>query len=281
MTKSLPPTEVKSLSSRDHGLIALVSLAIGVGLLVYYVHQVPRLGAGVRDQVYYVVLFPSAVACAVALFGAMRGYARLTARRPGMALEIGGPAALFVLIIWGGFKLPPRQSDTFDLTVRAHSSDGRIPIITSGKIILDLDNDRRMEDLHSNGEADFKGVPIKFQGAAINVLAQVDGYEQRWEAHTITSTFLDLALTLAPATVFRGFVHDELGNALSGVRVRVADCNADTVTNDAGVFGFQIDSKFHARCHLAFTKSGYSSYDTDVAIDQDPDHRFLLRRGSK
>lgn len=267
----------KSLSARQHVLIALVALLIGIGLLIYYVHQVPTLEPSVRNQVYYVALFPSAVACALALFGAMRGYARFTAKHPGIALELGGPVVLFVLILWGGFKIIPPSQGTFDLTVRAHSTDGTAPIIRTGMITLDLDNYRRTESFRPNGEADFKGIPAKFVGTIVNVLPQIDGYQRKWESHKIVGSFLDLALQQSDPFAFHGFIHDERGNPLPTVNVLSTDCNKTAVSNNQGVFVFQVSGTPAMRCHLIFTKDGYSSYNTDVVIDGDPDHRFMLR----
>lgn len=112
-------SQKEPLSVTGYGLMALIALLVGIGLLVYYVREVPHLEPSVRNQVYYVVLFPSAIACAVALFGAVRSYARLTARQPGVALELGGPVVLFVLILWGGFKLVPPSADSFSDNSRA------------------------------------------------------------------------------------------------------------------------------------------------------------------
>ena len=69
-------------------------MAIGVGLLLLFVYEVPRLDPATRTQAFYIVLLPSAVACAVALFGARRGHARLTHRSLGVKSELGGPVVL-------------------------------------------------------------------------------------------------------------------------------------------------------------------------------------------
>jgi hypothetical protein len=87
---------------------------------------------------------------------------------------------------------------TFDLTVRAHNADGSVPIIAAGTVTMDLDNDRRTEPFRENGEADFKGVPSKFFGNEIKVLAHVEGYEEKWEVHKITSGFTNTPRTGRP-----------------------------------------------------------------------------------
>jgi hypothetical protein len=260
--------------------MALVALLIGIGLLVFYVEEVPKLPPGARNQVYYVVLFPSAIACAVALFGAMHSYARLTAKHPGAALQLGGPVVLFVLILWGGFRLVPPPADTLDLTVRAHSADGSVPVIKSGSVILELDNNRVTKSLAPEGEADFKGIPAKFLGTTIRIRPQVDGYEEKWLDYKVNGNSLDLSLErIRPHTLtYQGFVQDEQGNPLSGVQVTSPDCDQQASTNVKGTFTFQISVTPETRCHLVFAKDGYTPYNTDVVMHGETNDRFLLRR---
>ena len=267
----------QSLSATGYGLMALIALLVGIGLLVYYVREVPRLEPTVRNQVYYVVLFPCAVACAVALFGSMRSYARLTAKQPGVVLELGGPVVLFVLILWGAVKLVPPLADSFDLTIRAHSADGADPLIRSGTVTLQLDRNVT-ESFRQSGEAEFK-VPEKFLGTTIKILVQVEGYEAKWEQHKIAGNALDLALERSAAITFQGFVHDEQGNPIPDVTVVSPNCGPSVQTNDRGVFAMQ-GSKGTV-CHLVFSKGDFSPYNTDITIDGSQDQRFELHSAKR
>src|SRR5271167_4789227 len=167
------------LSAVNYAIIAGLGLVIAAGFTLFYIYQVPKLVAnGAQGQVFYLLLIPWALACAAFLFGAMKSYARYTNKQAGGFLELGGPVVLFCLVLVGGFKLVPPAAESFDLTVRAHSADQQEAIITSGKITLDLDNDRRSAPLGANGEADCKGIPAKFKGATLRVLPQIDGFTE-------------------------------------------------------------------------------------------------------
>lgn len=204
MTRVNPVQPVQPLSARAYAIIAVVGLAAGVGLLLFYVYRVPKLiESGVQNQVFYILLIPWGLACAAFLFGAMRSYARFTHRQMGNTLELGGPVVLFCLVIVGGFKLLPPPPEAFDLTVRPHGPNGTEAIITSGEITIDLDNDRRSKAINSNGEADFKGVPARFKGSTVGVLPQVEGYKQEWQHLVLIGSVLDVALQQAPPPVTR------------------------------------------------------------------------------
>jgi hypothetical protein len=182
------------LSASAYATIALVGLTIGVGLLLFYVYQVPKLvETGSESRVYYLLLIPWALACAAFLFGTMRSYARYTGKHLGNALELGGPVVLFCLVLVGGFKLVPQTPESFDLTIRPHSSDGSVPMVTSGRVVLDLDY-RREASIAKNGEADFKGIPGRFRGTTVKILPLVSGYKQEWQQHKLRSTVLELPL---------------------------------------------------------------------------------------
>lgn len=187
-----PEQKSKPLSGWSYALIALVAGLLGVGLLLFYVYQVPKLVAsGVQNQVFYILLIPWGLTSAVFLFGIMRSYARFTYKHVGNALELGGPVVLFCLVVVGGFKLVPPAAETFDLAVRAHSADN--PLITSGEITLDLPG-LPHANIGQDGEANFKGISPKLKGKAMKILPKVEGYEEKWLIPEVDGNVLTVEL---------------------------------------------------------------------------------------
>jgi len=183
------------VSPMTYAGIALVGLVLAMAFAVFYIYQVPRLvQSGAQGQIFYLLLIPWALSCAAFLFGAMKSYAGFTYKHLGSALELGGPVVLFCLVLIGGFKLVPAAPQNFDLTIRAHSEDGRDALITSGKVTIEFDTSLVTEPFNSNGEADFKNVPAKFEGATVRMLPQVVGYEEKWQRHKLKSHVFDIPL---------------------------------------------------------------------------------------
>ena len=58
-------------------------------------------------QIFYVLLIALGLASAAFLFGAMRSYARMKGKTNYGAYELGGPICVLVLVVLGGFQLPP------------------------------------------------------------------------------------------------------------------------------------------------------------------------------
>jgi len=256
------------LAGQTYAIIALIGLLFGVGLLFFYVYEVPRLAENsAQNQVYYLLLIPWALSCAAFLFGAMRSFARFTHKQVGSALELGGPVVLFCLVIVGGYKLVPQPSPTFDLTVRPYSKDGGSAIVNSGKITIDLDTDRRSEAVDSAGEANFKGIPSRFQGATLRILPQVEGYEEQWERHKVRGNVLELPLVRAsqPVTVLKGSIDPPPAKGQT-VKILVDGQDGVASPDEFGRFALNVAGKEGDKIRLRVYADGQLVYDDNQVL---------------
>jgi len=255
-----PAQPSQPLSGRAYGLITLIGLISGVGLLLFYVYQVPRLvESSAQNQVYYLLLIPWALSCSAFLFGAMRSFARLTHKRVGSALELGGPVVLFCLVVAGGFRLVPSSAQTFDLAVRASSKDS--PLITSGQITLDLPGLPRAY-IGPDGEANFKGLSARFKGTTIRILAQVEGYEKQWQSYKLASGVVNLTLAreAPPTTLLTGsiIIPSSMGNE---IKILVDGQESEASPDQFGRFELNVNGKAGDRVRLKIYASGELVYD--------------------
>jgi hypothetical protein len=260
----IDPHPAQPLSAKAYAIIAAIGLIFAVAFTLSYVYQVPHLiQSGTQSQIFYVLLIPWGLASAAFLFGAMKSYARWTYKDLGL-IELGGPVALFCLVIVGGFKLVPKATELLDLTVRAHSADRRDAMITSGKVTLDLDNDRRTATFGSNGEAEFKGIPAKFREAPIKVLPQVEGFEEQWQTDQSNGNVIEIALLRGPlaTTVLTGTISPPPASGKK-IRILVDGQNGETRPDELGRFKLQVAGKAGDRVRLrVFADNGlvYDDY---------------------
>jgi hypothetical protein len=240
------------MSAIAYAVISLVGLLFAIGLLMFYVYQVPRMAqSGVQNQVFYILLLPWGLCCAAFLFGAMRSIARFTHKKMGSGLELGGPVVLFCLVVGGGFKLVPSAAESFDLTVRPHSAAEAI--ISTGKIMIDLGTDRRSENVASNGEANFKGIPAKFKTAPVKVLAQIDDrkYKQQWQEYKLSGSMLDLPLE--PAAEAKSHLSGTIippPEDWAKLRVTVEGQAAEAKVDELGRFDVSVSGRDNDEVHL-------------------------------
>jgi hypothetical protein len=251
------------LSAKAYAFVTLIGLLIGIGLLLFFVYQVPKLVENsAQNRVFYLLLIPWALSCAAFLFGAMRAYARFTHKHLGTALELSGPVVLFCLVLVGGFKLVPSPLESFDLTVRAHSTDD--PLIRSGKITVELDNTLRSETIESNGEANFKGIPTKFKGSTVRILPQVSGYRQEWQQHALVRNTVELVLKRQPPVHLTGSIVPPPMN-WSSIRILVDGSPVEGKLDGLGRFDLAVGGREGDRIRLkiyANTRLVYDDFQT-------------------
>jgi len=200
----------------------------------------------------------------------MKSYASFTSHHLGGVLELGGPVVLFCLVLVGGFKLVPPAPGTFDLTVRPYSADGRNPIITSGKITIDLDNDRRTASLGDKGEADFKSISAKFRSATIKVLPEIDGYDTKARTLKVesNSNVLELPLTRAAPISLEGTIDpppDAFGNAIRAAKFQsvkiVVEGENEATPDVSGMVKMRVHGKAGDRVRVRVYFDGRMVYD--------------------
>lgn len=257
--RALPP---QSLSGREYALISLALIVLGIGLLVLFVIFVPRLlPADILNEFFYIVLVVWGLVCALVLFGVMKSYARVTYKRLGGAIELGGPAAFAALVVVGGFWLVP-HGDTFDLTVRPHGPG--TPLITQGKIRMELGNLAITRDVNSSGEVDFKGIPHKYRGSTIKVLPLIDGYDQTYQSVALTSDVVDLSL-VKPATLLKGRIVPAPSSS-QNVKVLIEGEDGEQVPDTYGRFQFVVHKNPGATVRVNVCSNGRSIFDDYKAV---------------
>lgn len=275
----IPGSISQPLSGKDYLGIAALMIVIGVGLLILFVLFAPRLvPADILDQFFYIVLLVFGLVCALVLFGVMRSYARVTYKSAGGAVELGGPAAIAVLVVVGGFWLVPRH-DTFDLTIRPHGSDK--PLITSGKIRVELGNFAPTQEINSNGEADFKGVPHKFRGASVKILPLIDGYKQEYQTKVINGDVMDVDL-VQPETMLRARLVPA-PSSTQRMKVLIESGSGEQVPDRYGRFQAIVHKNVTDRVRITVCSNGRSIFNDYVLLATDeieiPTHKPGARCG--
>lgn len=251
------------LSAMSYVIIALVGLILAAGFTVFYIYKVPELiKSGVEGKIFYLLLIPWALASAAFLFGAMKSYASFSYKQLPSLLELGGPVVLFCLVLVGGYKLVPPARETFDLTVRPYSADGHDSIITSGKITIDLGNDRRTASLGDKGEADFKSIPAKFRSEPLKVLPEIDGYDNKGQTLTlaVNSNVLEVPLPRAAPVFLKGRIDPPPANPKS-IRIVIDGQKDETSPDDLGRFELSVNGKAGDRVRLIVYAHGKPAYD--------------------
>jgi hypothetical protein len=250
---------VERLGARTYGIVAAAALLLAIALLLFYVYQVPKLVlAGVKGQLFYLLLLPWALLWAGFLYSGLKGYARVTHGHFTMLFQVGGPVLIFFLAFVGGFYLIP-QGQTFDLTIRPIGPHGALQ---NGKVDLDLGGTRRVAPVGSNGEATFKRVPQSFWGSTAGILIEVEGYEATYQHYAINRSAIEVPVEPAQShvTILSGTVFPVPGKQQS-VEISVVGQDVKTKPDASGAFLMQVAGQEGDRIRLIVSVDGKVVYD--------------------
>jgi hypothetical protein len=152
-------------------LISLLFLAVAVAAGWWALEGAARLGPQF-GYAFYIAVVILGVSVAIALFGIIESFALVTGTQQSINVRLGGPAALFVLVVVGGFLFSPPPK-TFSLAVRfANEPDPRA--LQGLSVVIDLGPRRDTREFTSSGEAVIPDVPTAFEGKDVRVRLSPD-----------------------------------------------------------------------------------------------------------
>jgi hypothetical protein len=235
-------TSNQPLPARAYVRIALVGAAVFVVLFFVYLWLLPFLADRGEYFVRYVLFVVLGIDGAVILSAVMRSSSFVNYKERGFSVKVGGPAAVCFLIVWGGIKYVPDTPQTFDVTIRPQSAESAI--ITAGSVLIDLDSDRRTQLLSPNGEADFKQIPWRFRGSNVNVLPEIEGYEEKPQKVALSRSVITLTLVELPppVTTLSGSIMLPKGE-IRDLRILVEGQKGETSPDSYGRFEISVAGK--------------------------------------
>lgn len=154
--------------------VLLAFLAALIGVLIW---QLPKLHRFGDRTVVFVISAVVGLVAALVTFGALRSYGRVSGHSLGVGFEFGGPAALFVLVLLLGTRVPKRDTKPFTLTVILHEgAHSRGVVAVEGTISLLLPNGA-LQNAVKNGQAVFESLDAEYRNHSVDYLISVPGYK--------------------------------------------------------------------------------------------------------
>ncbi len=123
--------------------------------------------------VYFFLLIMIALACTALLAGAMRS----SAKYQNKALTITGPAVIFLVIVYLGYRYRPEiQSEPLSLSIQLLGPAGANEVIRHGTVNMSVDEYNAVESVNNKGVAQFTGISSTAKGKRIQLYPSVEGY---------------------------------------------------------------------------------------------------------
>ncbi|MCR9253240.1 MAG: hypothetical protein NXI20_22700 [bacterium] len=151
------------MNSLKYLIVSLISLLIGIGIFsIFIFYSSEIINAGYSEKFFYILLIPMALASAGFLFGGMKSYAKYTGKVIGGALELGGPAVLFCLVLIGGFKLVP-ETEPLKFIIYFEDTAGNSFNLSEATFSLHLLDNPIERKVTNQQYVDFGNIPNKYR----------------------------------------------------------------------------------------------------------------------
>lgn len=269
------PEPSRDFSPRFYAVLSLVSFLVAIalfGMMLGKAEDIARFG--LTGRLFYLVMIPTALAAAAFLFGALRSVAAYRGRAFGGTIELGCPIVAAAMVVLG-FSFLPRPEPAFSAIVLVRGPDGHqdATLKGQGRVVLDLNGNRRSEAIDEKGAAHFPGIPASFLGAKVPVALDAAGYEIAGAADLqLDRDAIYLPVRKSAATL-SGDVFDERGAPVAGATVTVEETSTETDTR--GSFAITIPGEqLKTEMWLSVTHSGFRAWGERVVPGS---NRILIR----
>jgi hypothetical protein len=179
----------------------IVSLAGFILFTVFfYLLIVYSKDISLSTPLYFFLVVLIALMSTAFLAGAMRSVARYSSSSQGGSLYLSGPAVIFFVIIYLGYRYRPEPSSDkspLSLSVLLKGPEGSDELIRSGQIRVRIGQYSGVKQVDNEGAALFTGISPENKGRKIDLSAEIPGY------HLINSSSysLDDSMTFTNLTL--------------------------------------------------------------------------------
>ena len=228
-------------------------------------------------------VFRIVLSIAVAGFASIiPGFFRLKYRS---IVSAGGALAVFAFIYIfnpGIIITEDRCNQPFDFTIFLQNSIGNSVLKNSGALILQIENDKRIEAIDGKGSATFKQIPFNLKDRNLPLQIEVEGWQ-----FVNGKTAIEIKLQNKSSTVIverdnslccvNGSVRDEENNFLFDVRVSIDDIFTKTDTNGRFLIEIPTEKQKPKQTLIAY-KDNYLIWEANVYPATQQEVKIILQK---
>jgi hypothetical protein len=149
-----------------------IFVAVLILILILLIALAPRIRQGNLQFPAFGFYLIAGLLAAACLFGALHSSGALKGSVFGVAIELGGAAVIFAIVLWGGLRYE-REQMAMRLTFWLQENGVTVPV--NGRLTLELDDPIHI--VVHDGHATSGSVAAHRKGESCSVHANLDGYE--------------------------------------------------------------------------------------------------------
>jgi hypothetical protein len=164
-----------------YGLLSVLMLGIALLAGYYLFENAERFSPDTDARGYYLILIVASLAASLCLFGVLRSTATLTGEGFGNRWELGGSAALFAIVLFGGMWVT-KPPELFSLNIQLRSIEPIAEVSQDASIVLFLGTEPRIAEFNSVGSATINEVPSNYKGKSVDLEFRSDKFKLKDDA---------------------------------------------------------------------------------------------------
>lgn len=196
--------------------------------------------------VYFFLVVLIALISTAFLSGAMKSVARYNATSQNRTLYLSGPAVIFFIIIYLGYRYKPetiREKVPLSLSVLLTGPNGTEELIRNGQVQIRIAQYSSLKKIDNEGTAVFTGINPEYRGFKIDLSAEVPGYSLinngtylLSDSTNFTNLTIDLKKRLDSITVTGNVIRLPGRTGIAQAKIRFEGVSKTFKTDDSGDF---------------------------------------------
>ncbi|NEU07723.1 hypothetical protein GZH53_05315 [Flavihumibacter sp. R14] len=189
---------MKRTSTLTWVIISLIGFILFTGF--FYLLLVYSKDISLSTPLYFFLVVIIALISTAFLAGAMRSVARYSSASQGGSLYLSGPAVIFFIIIYLGYRYRPEpatEKSPLSLSVLLKGPDGSDELIRDGQVRVRIGQYSSVKQVDNEGSAVFTGINSDYKGLKIDLSAEIPGYNLiNSSLYTLNDSLIYTNLTL-------------------------------------------------------------------------------------
>ncbi|MCO4293603.1 YrzE family protein [Solitalea sp. MAHUQ-68] len=274
---SAAPKQISPLKWVIISAIGFILFLLAALFFVFFSSELSNITAGT----YFFLLVIIAMVAAAFLGGALRSQAKYKGKAYGGTLEITGPAVIFFLILYLGYKNPP-QPASFSLIITIYEADDKNKPIKTGDVTLIFNDYKDTKSLNAEGQVLFAQLPTSQKGQHVIVLVNADDYESKELKVTIPmddNPVINIGLTKKQSFVsIHGTVFSHNGEFVKNALLNINDGLAEGISDELGNFNFRVPLKAGTEAKLRIYKNNKIQLDENIILSDEVSMTFRINQ---
>ena len=254
-------------------LVGFILFAAFFYMLIVYSKQI-----SISTPIYFFLVVIIALISTAFLSGAMKSVARYNATSQNRTLYLSGPAVIFFIIIYLGYKYRPetaKENIPLSLSVLLKGPEGSEEQIKDGQVRVRIAQYSSLKKVDNESTATFTGINPEYKGLKIDLSVEVPGYSiinNEGFALSDSGTYTNLTIALRKkldSIAVRGNVIQLPGRTgIAGVIIRFQGVQKTYQTDSLGDFSAILPLKSGIETRIIVSKGNKEIYNSLRTISE-------------